>query len=87
MASFTLRAGAFGGVASSCSVARERGGAFGVDLVLVLLDGDGCAGEEPEGFALEEIVRVRADGDFGTRRVEDEAVKSVEGSVTRGLTR
>jgi hypothetical protein len=35
MASFTLRAGAFGGAAGSSSVARVRGGAFVVDLVRV----------------------------------------------------
>ncbi len=87
MVSFKLRAGAFEGVAGSCSVAREREGAFVVDLVRVRSDGDGCADEEPEGFALEDIVRGRAEGDFGTRRVEGEAVKNGEGSVTRALSR
>jgi hypothetical protein len=87
MASFTLRAGAFGGATGSSSVARVRGGAFGVDLVRVRSrgDGDGCGlgDEEPEGLTLEDIVRIRTDGDFGTRRVEGVAVKWEEGSVAR----
>ena len=87
MASFTLRAGAFGGTAGSSSVARERGGAFVVDLVRVRVDGDGdsCGDEEPDDLALEDIVRSRVEGDFGTRRVEveGEVVKRGEGSVTR----
>jgi hypothetical protein len=88
MASFTLRAGAFEGVAGSSSLARERGGAFVVVDLVRFRSGRGvCMDEEPEGLALEEIVRGRAEGDFGTRRVEGEAVKNVEGSVTRAPTR
>ena len=85
MASFILRAGTFGGAAGSSSVARVRGGAFVVDLVRFrsVGDGDGCGDEEPEGLALEDIVRSRTEGDFGTRRVEGVAVKRDEGSVTR----
>lgn len=57
-----------------------------VDLVRARSNKGGRADEELEGFALEDIVRGRAKGDFGTRRVEGVAVKSEEGSVTRALT-
>ena len=87
MASFKLRAGAFGSATGSSSVARVRGGAFVVDLVRFRSDGDGdgdgCGDEEPEGLALEDRVRSRMEGDFGTRRVEGVAVKREEGSVMR----
>ena len=85
MASFTLRAGVFGGAAGSSSVARVRGSALVVDLVRVRTEGEGegCGDEEPDNLTLEDIVRSRAEGDFGTRRGEGEGVNTKEESVTR----
>lgn len=66
MASFRLIAGAaFAGVAVSGSLRRRREG----DLVTECVRG---RSEDWDGFALEDIVRGRAAGDFGTRGVEGE---------------
>ena len=74
MASFMLIAGAaFAGISGSGSFRRRREG----DLVTECVRGrseDGPRSEEEwDGFALEDIVRGRAAGDFGTRGVEGEA--------------
>lgn len=67
MASFMLIAGAaFAGVAVSNSFGRRRKG----DLVTECVRGR--SEEDWDGFALEDIVRGRAAGDFGTRGVEGE---------------
>jgi hypothetical protein len=68
IASFKLIAGAaFAGVADSGPFGRRREG----DLVTECVRGR--SEEDWDGFALEDIVRDRAAGNFGTRGVEGEA--------------
>jgi len=74
MASFMLIAGAtFAGDAGFGSFRRRREG----DLVIECVRGRSEEGPRSEinlgGFALEDIVRGRAAGDFSTRGVEGEA--------------
>jgi hypothetical protein len=74
MASFKLITGAgFAGVGGSGSFGRRRKG----DLVTECVRGrseEGPRSEEDwDGFALDDIVRGRVAGDFGTRGVEGEA--------------
>jgi hypothetical protein len=76
IASFTLIAGAaFTGVAGSGSFGRrrEREGDLVTECVRGRSEEDPRSEEGWNGFALEDIVRGRAAGDFGTRGVEGEA--------------
>lgn len=73
MASFMLTAGvAFAGVTGSGSFTRRREGDLVTDCVRSRSE-EGPRSKEDWGFALEDIVRGRAAGDFGTRGVEGEA--------------
>jgi hypothetical protein len=86
MASFMLIAGAaFAGVAGSGSFERrrEREGDLVTDCVRSRSEG-GPREEDWDGFALVDIVRSRAAGDFGTRGVEGKAVGRGEGLTATG---
>lgn len=75
MASFMLFAGvAFAGVAGSGSFGRrrEREGDLVTECVRGLSEEGPRLEEDWNGFALEDSVRGRAVGDFGTRGVEGE---------------
>ena len=74
MASFKLITGAtFAGVAGSGSFRRRREGDLVTECVRSLSEEGPRSEEDWHGFALEDIVRGRAAGDFGTRGVEGEA--------------
>lgn len=88
MASFKLIAGAaFAGLAG-CSGSfgrrREREGDLGTDCVRGRSAGGARPEEDCDGFALLDIVRGRAAGDFGTRRVGGEAAGRGEGLAGAG---
>jgi hypothetical protein len=74
MASFMLTAGAaFAGVAGSGSLRRRREGDLVTECVRSRSEEGSRSEEDLNGFALEDIVRGRAAGDFGTRGVAGEA--------------